>query len=264
MGIKLKRSAVAGKVPVVTDLELGELAMNTTDGKLFLKKKVDTTESIVEVGVTEGSVDTAEIVDGAVTSSKIADGSITGGKIATGAVSSSKIADGSVSLAKLGGDITAAGKALLDDANAAAQRGTLGLGGAALLNEMTAADFRSNTAGKVATTDKVWAAAVPVALAWAPGGSISLDLNTGLNFTMTTATSGSTLAAPLNAKPGQGGCIEIIQSATAPFSMGFASAWKFAGGIVPALSTTPGARDLLYFNVISASVVHASLIKDVR
>jgi hypothetical protein len=41
------------------------------------------------------------------------------------------IADGSVTTAKLGGDITTAGKALLDDANAAAQRTTLGLGTAA-------------------------------------------------------------------------------------------------------------------------------------
>ena len=39
---------------------------------------------------------------------------------------------GAVSLAKLGGDVTSAGKALLDDADAAAQRATLGLGSAAL------------------------------------------------------------------------------------------------------------------------------------
>jgi hypothetical protein len=46
---------------------------------------------------------------------------------------------GAVNTAKLGGDITTAGKALLDDANAAAQRTTLGLGGAATLNVGTAA-----------------------------------------------------------------------------------------------------------------------------
>lgn len=38
---------------------------------------------------------------------------------------------GAVSTSKMGGDVTAAGKALLDDANAAAQRTTLGLGTAA-------------------------------------------------------------------------------------------------------------------------------------
>jgi len=41
--------------------------------------------------------------------------------------------DGSVSIAKLGVDITAAGKALLDDASASAQRTTLGLGSIAVL-----------------------------------------------------------------------------------------------------------------------------------
>lgn len=48
MPIKLKRSAVAGKAPLTTDLELGELAVNTHDGRLYLKKN-DGTEAIVEV-----------------------------------------------------------------------------------------------------------------------------------------------------------------------------------------------------------------------
>ena len=46
--IKIKRSAVADKVPLTTDIELGELAINTYDGKLYLKKD-DGTESIVTV-----------------------------------------------------------------------------------------------------------------------------------------------------------------------------------------------------------------------
>jgi hypothetical protein len=50
MGIKLKRSAVASKAPTITDLELGELAVNTYDGKLFTKKNVGGAESIVEIG----------------------------------------------------------------------------------------------------------------------------------------------------------------------------------------------------------------------
>lgn len=48
------------------------------------------------------------------------------------------VADGSITTTKLGGDITSQGKALLDDANAAAQRTTLGLGTAAILNTGTA------------------------------------------------------------------------------------------------------------------------------
>lgn len=47
--MKFKRSAVPAKVPSIADLALGELAINTYDGKLFLKKN-DGTESIVEIG----------------------------------------------------------------------------------------------------------------------------------------------------------------------------------------------------------------------
>ena len=47
--IRLKRSSLAGKVPTAADLALGEIAVNTTDGKLYLKKS-DGGEFIVEVG----------------------------------------------------------------------------------------------------------------------------------------------------------------------------------------------------------------------
>jgi hypothetical protein len=47
--IKLKRSATQGATPATTALELGEVAINTYDGKMFIKKD-DGTESIVEIG----------------------------------------------------------------------------------------------------------------------------------------------------------------------------------------------------------------------
>lgn len=46
---RLKRSAVAGKIPAPADLALGELALNTHDGRLFTKRD-DGTEAIVEIG----------------------------------------------------------------------------------------------------------------------------------------------------------------------------------------------------------------------
>ena len=48
--IKLRRSAVQGSAPTTSQLALGELAINTYDGKLFLKKDVSGAQSIVEVG----------------------------------------------------------------------------------------------------------------------------------------------------------------------------------------------------------------------
>lgn len=53
------------------------------------------------------------------------------------------VADGSVTTAKLGGDITTAGKALLDDADAAAQLVTLGA--AASSHTHSASDIASGT-----------------------------------------------------------------------------------------------------------------------
>lgn len=52
--IKLKQSSVSGKVPTTTDLDLGELGINTYDGKLFLKKKVGAIETIIDVAVASG------------------------------------------------------------------------------------------------------------------------------------------------------------------------------------------------------------------
>lgn len=46
--IKIKRSAVAGKVPGTSDLDLGELALNTFEGKLYTKKD-DGTAKIIEL-----------------------------------------------------------------------------------------------------------------------------------------------------------------------------------------------------------------------
>lgn len=129
--VKMKRSAVAAKVPTTSDLALGEIAINTYDGKVYIKKD-NGTASIVEVGAT------------------------------------ATVADGSITTAKLGGDITTAGKALLDDADAAAQRTTLGLGTA---NSPTFAGLTLTGAG-------VLAAGTVTAPTLAPTG----DSNTGLWF----------------------------------------------------------------------------------
>ena len=48
--VQLKRSATAGAIPSTSDIALGELALNTYDGKAYIKKNVGGTESIVEVG----------------------------------------------------------------------------------------------------------------------------------------------------------------------------------------------------------------------
>lgn len=57
---RLKRSAVQGKVPTTGDLQLGELALNTYDGKLYTLKD-NGSASVVEIGAGGGG---AGVTDG--------------------------------------------------------------------------------------------------------------------------------------------------------------------------------------------------------
>lgn len=57
--IKLKRSATQGATPTTSQLELGEVAINTYDGKMYIKKSVGGTESIVEITGGSGTTTTA-------------------------------------------------------------------------------------------------------------------------------------------------------------------------------------------------------------
>jgi hypothetical protein len=57
--IKLKRSASAGSPPSTSDLELGEVAINTNDGLMFFKKN-------------DGSDEIQEIVSGPQSSGNVA------------------------------------------------------------------------------------------------------------------------------------------------------------------------------------------------
>jgi hypothetical protein len=53
--IKSKRSAIPGRVPTIDQLQLGELALNTYDGRLFLKKSAGGVESIVTLKAQENA-----------------------------------------------------------------------------------------------------------------------------------------------------------------------------------------------------------------
>jgi hypothetical protein len=138
--IKVKRSAVPGKVPTTGDLQLGELGLNTYDGKLYTKKD-NGAESIVELsagsGVSDG--DKGDITVSASGATWTIDND---------AVSYAKIQNVSATDRLLGrsssgaGDVeeitcTAAGRALIDDADASTQRTTLGLKTGATTNITT-------------------------------------------------------------------------------------------------------------------------------
>lgn len=74
--ILIKRSSTPGASPTTGDLELGELAINTYDGKLYAKKD-DGSASVVEIGASAGGggssfVDTETITLSTTTETAIA------------------------------------------------------------------------------------------------------------------------------------------------------------------------------------------------
>ena len=57
----LKKSSVAGKIPLATDLDYGELAINYTDGKLFYKTSSNSVAELSGSGGTGGSIGTLAV-----------------------------------------------------------------------------------------------------------------------------------------------------------------------------------------------------------
>jgi hypothetical protein len=115
------------------------------------------TAEITSGGIPAGAVGTTELANGSVTTPKIADAAVTTIKIADDAVTYAKMQNVSATDRLLGrssagaGNIeeitcTAAGRALIDDASATAQRTTLGLGGLAVKDTVSNADVAANAA----------------------------------------------------------------------------------------------------------------------
>ena len=144
-------------VTKIADASITYAKLNVADNVFPGAKLVD--GSVVVAKLATDSVSTAKIVNDAVTTAKIADDAITADQLATGsvtadaiaadAVTTAKVIDDAVTYAKIqnvsatdkilgratagAGDVeeitcTIAGRALLDDADAAAQRTTLALG----------------------------------------------------------------------------------------------------------------------------------------
>lgn len=76
--IKMRRSATQGAVPTTAQLSLGELALNTYDGKLYAKKSVGGVESIVELSGGGSGGDTVSITSSAADVLSVASGAISG------------------------------------------------------------------------------------------------------------------------------------------------------------------------------------------
>ena len=137
---------------------------------------------------------------------------------------------------------TSAGRALIDDADAAAQRTTLGLGTAALKatgtsgNNVPLMDGNNSYSGQqnfaIATlTD---------------GASIAWNLNTQ-QVAVVTLGGNRALAAPSNQVAGGTYVLIVKQDGTGSRTLSFDSTYKFPGGVDPTLSTGASDVDVLSF-----------------
>jgi hypothetical protein len=128
------------------------------------------------------------------------------------------------------------------------------------LGEATAADYRANTASKVLTTDIVWAAMAEVSLSDA--ASISWDMDTGIDFTVTLA-GNRALANPTNVQVGKRGRLRVVQDGTGSRTLSYGANFEFASGSAPTLTTDPSAQDVLYYDCISATRILITTVQDI-
>jgi hypothetical protein len=121
-----------------------------------------------------------------------------------------------------------------------------------------ASDVWGKVSTKIISVETMWDAAAEQTVTY--GASVALDFNTFINAKIT-LTGNITLAQPTNTTVGQSGCIRLIQDATGSRTVAFHADWKFAGGTDPTASTAANSVDLLYYHVVAANVIHASLNK---
>lgn len=123
----------------------------------------------------------------------------------------------------------------------------------------TSSNYYAAAANTVVPTSVIYPSEVTVTY----GTTTSFDFDTFINAAVT-LTGNITTNNVSNVRAGKSGSIAYIQDGVGGRTAVFNSIFKFAGGIVPTLSTAIGAVDMLVYSCRSATNCPASLIKDVK
>jgi|TARA_R110000787_G_scaffold275935_1_gene384743 hypothetical protein len=90
--------------------------------------------------------------------------------------------------------------------------------------------------------------------------SVAVNMALGNNFAITLA-GNRTLGAPAGVTPGQTGHIYLVQDGTGSRTLAFATAYTFASGTAPTLSTGANAVDLLIYNAQTTTAISTVVVK---
>lgn len=244
-----RRDTAAGWTSANPTLLNGEIGYETDTGYIKIGDGSTAWTSLAYVHATKVSaypLATADIADDAVTYAKIQDVSAT-----------DKILGRSTAGAGVVEEIscTSAGRALLDDADASAQRTTLGL---AIGTDVQAYDADNAVTDAAQTFTKAQRGSISAISVAASDTTKTLDFETANNFALTLANTAScTLANPSNLTAGQSGSIFVVQDSTGSRLLTYGSQWDFAGGTAPTLSTAASSVDRIDYIVRSTSSIHA-------
>jgi hypothetical protein len=92
--------------------------------------------------------------------------------------------------------------------------------------------------------------------------AVAVDLSLANNFSLALqATTSQVLSTPTNAVAGQAGQIAISQNAV-PSALTYGANWIPVDGVTPAVSTTPGAQNLLTYYVVDPTHIWFYLNKN--
>jgi hypothetical protein len=227
--LKLRRSAVPGRIPSTSSLDFGEIALNTYDGLAFIKKSGSAGEEIVTIGSTSNSF--------------------------TGSFSGSFI--GSFTGSLLGTASYAQNANLLDgkDSTIFATTGSNSFNGNQIITGSLTVTGNQNLNGNLSITGSSFNKPATISIA---SNTASLDFNSSNMFTLTLPNSAiNTHITATNLRPGASAALQITQGLAATATVTFSSTFTFPSGSSYTAFASASANDVISLLSFNGSTLRA-------